>query len=50
MEKYIEKNNKFLEGYIENASKRINNQGFCKDKELNNPCNVCILKDKCIIK
>lgn len=50
MKNCIERNNKILEEYIEKTSKKINNQGFCKDKELHNPCNICILKEKCIIK
>lgn len=49
MEKYIE-NNKIIEEFIKKTSKKINNQGFCRDKELNNPCAICILKEKCTIK
>lgn len=41
---------KFLQDYIETASKKINAQGFCKDKEMSKPCERCILKEKCIIK
>lgn len=50
MEKDIERNNRILQNYIKKTSEKINNQGFCKDKELHNPCEICILKEKCTIK
>lgn len=50
MEKGLKNTNRFLQEYIEINSKKINAQGFCKDKELFRPCERCILKEKCIIK